>query len=253
MTAHLTSNVRPHDADMVRLCSLTAQGDTGAARHLLVAAQRLDDDPTCMVACRVLVAGGEWEDPLAYYERRVETLTRGRKCLFCTRGLANLIVGGECQHLYGPIDCHELVNAGRRLGSSDAPRRRVQKLQVSGLRLWYPSGWMRWLGAQPGWTYGRLVQERVVYTDHYHSTGGVAIAEDGIIQGDLHAGRLIPIVPECVCLDAGMERGRCPGVSSASHGDWLCYGGSVDSMYGPNGWDKCPTCSGTGLCPRCGE
>jgi hypothetical protein len=187
---------------MIRLRTLATLGDVDAAARLLVAARRLNDDVTCMEACRVLVAGGIWREPLAYYERRVKMLA---------------IYGGPDAPLHHePIDCHELVGAIQILHGRMYVLRPESVVDIEALwrragLLWWPDGWDAWLAKQ-------------LYP--------------------------YPDVPECVCLDAGMERGRCPGAP-----DEYCHYGVVTTEEGRTYaiQKECGVCNGTGRCPRCGH
>ncbi len=246
-----TSSLTTRSDDMTRLCSLATQGDTEAARRLLVAARRLGDDATCMEACRVLVAGGQWREALAYYGWCVEALQSTQRS-----GYNSMTGRMQDDTPRVQADCHELCNAIRSLwwaswwiSTSILP---IVRLFVRARRLWYPDGWLdHWgrhqarvndslysSGSDCGVRYLKIWR----YTDAHDRRLVAVIPEIGSVNFAstlIHPRMLnLPDTPECVCLEAGEERGACPDgtLTEAPLGTWCCE-----------------TCNGTGRCPRCGH
>jgi len=271
-----------HSDDITtRMHALTLEGDTEAARGLLAAARRRGETDLGDLAASVLVDAGEWSAPLEWYLWRVARLDelRKRAAKACTAVTANSSPGTKDIHVDGsvqigarilvnstqgpekfivedipsdgvirvdrfiacdivtgdaltllvkPIDCHALCNALFRInkitdswpdrGYGDPFAQRMYYAATDALDMWWSEWQSRWKRSEEMWDCD---------------------------------------VPECICLEAGVERGLCPAdcyeggvVETLSSVDYLTPGSSdlAELTYA-----TCVTCDGTGRCQRCGQ
>lgn len=260
-------------SDPQRLQKLTEEGDLDAARAWLQAAQRRNDTEALYLACAHFLQDEEWTDVMLCYQRMFEGIEQEAKCKvgeWHEEGQpegcyieVNVPPVGASYTLCKTCDestglhlqpAHRLCNAiallapltrrtrkewdrggsgyggyqSREVPRSDNPSAQtVLYLWLRALQLWWPVGWREWL-------IGHMEGLESIATDATPLKLSTSSPEK--IK---HMLKHLPEVPECICYDAGVERGRCP--------EWLVDDGGDHRRAG-----VCSTCDGSGECPRCG-